>query len=182
MAGDPAAFAGFDAFLTKPVRLQTLIEVIGRTVGRVEAPVAEAEAAFEGLSEQTAHVLLAEDNAINTLLATEILRQVGFTIHCVTDGAQAVEAAATTPFDLILMDVHMPVMDGLEATRRIRALPGPAGQVPIVAMTANAMESDRQACAEAGMTDFVSKPFKPDDFLAVLGRLMADGAEQTRAA
>jgi CheY-like chemotaxis protein len=156
--------------------------VLGRAVGRVTEPSPEPQAKGDVLADQSAHVLLAEDNAINTLLATEILRQVGFTVHCVTDGAQALEAAATMPFDLILMDVHMPVMDGLEATRRIRELPSPAGDIPIVAMTANAMESDRQACHEAGMNDFVSKPFKPDEFLTMLGRLMAETSGESAAA
>jgi len=182
MAADSASFVGFDAFLTKPVRLQTLIEVLGRAAGRAVDVNVEPEVEIPVLPDRAAHVLLAEDNAINTLLATEILRQIGFTVHCVVNGAQAVEAAATLPFDLILMDVHMPVMDGLEATRRIRALPGPAGRVPIVAMTASAMERDRQACADAGMTDFVSKPFKPDAFVAVLGRLMAEPSEGREAA
>ena len=123
--------------------------------------------------EWDAYVLLAEDNDINALLATEILRQIGVCCEHVTDGAQAVEAAARRRFDAILMDMHMPVMDGLEATRRIRALPGAAGQLPIVAMTANAMKEDEAACRAAGMTAFVSKPFRPGQLVEVLTSLLS---------
>jgi signal transduction histidine kinase/ActR/RegA family two-component response regulator len=131
---------------------------------------------------RTAHMLLAEDNDINAMLATEILRQIGVTVERVADGAQAVEAVASRPFDMVLMDVHMPVMDGLEATRRIRALAGPAGQLPIVAMTANAMKEDEAACLAAGMTGFVSKPFKPAELVNVLIRLLGDSDRAADAA
>jgi CheY-like chemotaxis protein len=121
-------------------------------------------------------VLLAEDNEINTLLAKTILEQVGFTVECAANGREAVEAASLRPFDLILMDVQMPEMDGLEATRRIRAMSGPAAQTPIIAMTANIMKSDRDICLEAGMNDFIAKPFDPEAFLGVLDRLVASEA------
>jgi CheY-like chemotaxis protein len=123
-----------------------------------------------------ARVLLAEDNDVNALLATEIVRQVGLGVERVSNGEQAVAAVARGGYDLVLMDVHMPVMDGLEATRRIRALPGPAGRVPVVAMTANAMKSDEDACRAAGMDDFVSKPFKADQFVAALFRVLLQAA------
>ncbi|HEY0650192.1 MAG TPA: ATP-binding protein [Phenylobacterium sp.] len=123
-----------------------------------------------------ARVLLAEDNDVNALLATEILRQVGLGVERVSNGEQAVAAVARGGYDLVLMDVHMPVMDGLEATRRIRAMPGPAGRVPVVAMTANAMKSDEDACRAAGMDDFVSKPFKADQFVAALFRVLLQAA------
>jgi CheY-like chemotaxis protein len=115
-------------------------------------------------------VLLAEDNAINVLLATTLLEAVGYAVEVAVNGADAVAAVQRSRFDLILMDVHMPVMDGLEATRAIRALPGAAAEVPIVAMTANAMTSDRDACLAVGMDDFVSKPFDPDAFITVVAR------------
>lgn len=115
-------------------------------------------------------VLLAEDNAVNLLLATTLLEAAGYNVETAVNGADAVAAAKRTRFGLILMDVHMPVMDGLKAARAIRALAGAAGEVPIVAMTANAMASDRDACFAAGMIDFVSKPFDPEAFLTVVAR------------
>lgn len=140
-----------------------------------DAPPAERPGPAE--VERAAHVLLVEDNDTNALLALEILRQIGVSAERVTDGAQAVEAAAARPFDLILMDVHMPVMDGLEATRRIRELADPIAGIPIVAMTANAMKSDEAACLSAGMDAFISKPFKPDEFVGVLARMLADPSD-----
>ena len=129
-----------------------------------------------GLSGQ-ARVLLVEDNEVNALLAMEILRQLGVAAERVANGAQAVEAAARGGYDVVLMDVQMPVMDGLEATRRIRAMSGPAARVPVIAMTANAMRSDEEACRAAGMDDFVTKPFKLDQFAAALSRAIDQAAE-----
>jgi CheY-like chemotaxis protein len=120
-------------------------------------------------------VLLAEDNAINTMLATTILHAAGYEVECVVNGAEAVEAAGRSDFDLILMDMQMPIMDGLQATRLIRQLAAPANAVPIVAMTANAMRKDQDACMAAGMNDFISKPIDAEAFLGVVGRFM--GAE-----
>jgi signal transduction histidine kinase/ActR/RegA family two-component response regulator len=148
----------------------------------VSAPPAAVQVPESADAERTVQVLLAEDNDINALLVTEILRPFGFQVRRVANGAQAVEAAASHPFDVILMDVQMPVMDGLEATRRIRALPDAGERVPIVAMTANAMQSDEDACREAGMDAFVAKPFKPDAFVGTLVRVLSGESEATRAA
>lgn len=125
-------------------------------------------------SARPAHVLLVEDNDINARLATEVLRQIGFSVERAAHGGEAVDAVTARPFDLILMDVNMPVMDGLEASRRIRRLAGPAGRTPIVAMTANAMASDEAACRAAGMDAFVAKPFKLDQFVAILAQTLAE--------
>ncbi|ODT85388.1 hybrid sensor histidine kinase/response regulator [Phenylobacterium sp. SCN 70-31] len=148
------------------------LEAGGEPATRVEdTPFQDAEPAGH------ARVLLVEDNEVNALLAGEILRHVGLAAERVSDGAQAIEAVARGGFDVVLMDVHMPVMDGLEATRRIRELPGAAGRIPIVAMTANAMKSDEEACRAAGMDDFVSKPFKPDEFVGALLRVLLMAAD-----
>ncbi len=125
------------------------------------------------------HVLLVEDNPINQEVAHELLRSVGLTVTLAQDGAEALAAAGEQRFDLVLMDMQMPVMDGLEATRRLRALP-PTRHVPIVAMTANAFDEDRAACLAAGMDDHVAKPVDPVGLYRVLRRWLA--SEAVRAA
>lgn len=105
-------------------------------------------------------VLLAEDNEVNQLVAVGMLNSLGYASHIAPNGAEAVAAMEREEFDLVLMDVRMPVMDGLEATRRIRMLGGPAGGVPIIAVTANAMRGDEEACLNAGMNDYLAKPIR----------------------
>lgn len=169
-----------DAFLTKPVRQHVLMDTL-RQPGEGRAPrTTEMHAALpHPLGRSPAkdpeggdrvRILLAEDNEINTLLACTLLHEVGCEVVSVVNGALAVQAAAAGDFDLILMDMQMPVMDGLEATRRIRSLGGAISQAPIVAMTANAMQSDQDACYAAGMSDFISKPIHPETFLTAIAR------------
>jgi len=117
----------------------------------------------------TYHILLAEDNTINRKLAVSLITKNGCTITAVNDGAQAVEAYKTDKFDMILMDVQMPQMDGIEATQTIRKLESESGtHIPIIAMTAHAMKGDKERCLEAGMDDYISKPIKPDELYRII--------------
>jgi signal transduction histidine kinase/ActR/RegA family two-component response regulator len=118
------------------------------------------------------HILLAEDNAVNQRLATVLLQRQGYRVSVAEDGQQALAALAANHFDAVLMDMQMPVMDGLEATREIRRREQAQGshRIPIIAMTANAMQGDRQICLDAGMDDYVSKPIKTDELFGCLAR------------
>lgn len=130
-----------------------------------------------------ARILLAEDSATNRMLATAILKSAGYNVSAVGNGRELLNAIRAQPVDLVLMDIYMPEMNGLEATAAVRALPGERGQVPIIAMTAYAVESDRESCLAAGMNDYVSKPINKQELLATVARwLQGSGGEGRRAA
>jgi CheY-like chemotaxis protein len=143
-----------------------------------ETPAAEPQPA-----ERSAHILVVDDNATNRMVAQALCEMFDCTCESVSDGAQAVEAARAGRFDLILMDIKMPVMDGVAATRAIRAMGGPASLVPIIALTANAEPEDAEEYLTAGMNGVVEKPMKPEHLLAALqaalGETVIDDAEDT---
>ena len=115
--------------------------------------------------------MLVEDNKINQEVALEFLKLGDFKVDVAENGAEAVALVANQAFDCVLMDLQMPVMDGLDATRAIRSLPGSMSNVPIIAVTANVMEEDREVCVAAGMTDFVTKPVDPENVYSAVERL-----------
>jgi two-component system sensor histidine kinase/response regulator len=119
-----------------------------------------------------ARVLVAEDNPTNRQILASYLSLAGHEARMVTNGIEALEAVQEEYFDLVVMDIQMPIMDGITAAMRIRELDGPAADLPIVALTANAMQGDREHCLAAGMSDYVSKPVLLDDFLAAIARCL----------
>jgi GAF domain-containing protein/CheY-like chemotaxis protein len=176
--GHPA----LDAVLTKPVKPSalhdTLVNVLseaGTRDDRVQrAP--DRPAVDPGLAERhPLRILLAEDNAVNRKVAQRLLANMGYTADMVENGQLAIDALESGEFDVVLMDVQMPELDGLEATRRIRAR-WPDRPLHIVAMTANAMSGDRDACLAAGMNDYVSKPIRPPELAEALARTPSQGA------
>jgi signal transduction histidine kinase/DNA-binding response OmpR family regulator len=178
----------FDGLLTKPVRHQALLERLADVLDADRDVEAQEAAAPLALAEPSdgqiaGRILLAEDNQINMLIATTILQTAGYDLTCVENGELAVEAVKQQVFDLVLMDVQMPVMDGLRATRLIREAEVGVRRTPIVAMTANAMSDDQDACYDAGMDDFISKPFDAEAVLEIVARhCRASAADATAAA
>jgi PAS domain S-box-containing protein len=162
-----ASSAQVDAVLVKPLVQADLLNCLARLFASPEG------AAPASLEARRLHILLAEDNRINQQVALGILRRAGHQVDVVEDGEQAVRAVHRGRFDLVLMDVQMPVMDGIEATRRIRALAPPAGQVPILALTANAMSAAHQEYLDAGMNGAVTKPIDPVELLTQIAELGA---------
>ncbi len=167
------------AQLFKPVKQSDLYDSICSALGK-SMPAGEAGQSAEGTArgqrEQTClKILLAEDNLVNQKLAVGLLEKHGHQVHVVDNGKLCVEAFAREPFDVILMDVQMPEMDGLTATREIRILEqGPGTRIPIIAMTAHAMQGDRQRCLESGMDDYIAKPIRIHRLMEVLGQSVDD--------
>ncbi len=169
-----AEAAGVEDVLIKPISASLLFDTAVHLLGgnRAERQEQAPQSAPEGGDGfKGARVLLAEDNEVNEEVAREILEQAGCLVSVAQDGAAAVDAVSSGDFDLVLMDIQMPVMDGLAATRAIRKT-ARGGSLPIIAMTANAMAEDRERCMEAGMTDYVTKPIDPEALFATLRRYL----------
>ena len=176
--GDTAGLAavGFAAYLTKPVRVRQLLDAVARVMsgeprqwqmdtqpmitGKMLAPAA-AQERFLG------QVLLVEDNFVNQKVAVRFLERLGCSVEVANNGAEGVAAFQQRRFDIVLMDLQMPVMDGMTATRKIRELET-AGHVPIIALTANAMSGDRERCEAAGMDGYLTKPIEVDRLRSIL--------------
>jgi CheY-like chemotaxis protein len=171
---DETMLAGWLAKPVKPSALHDTIATIllgGVATQPSPDPAARDAAGAETLGERhPLRILLAEDNAVNQKLALRLLSQMGYDAEVAGDGQQAIDALERDDFDVVLMDVQMPELDGLEATRRIRAR-WPDRALKIVAMTANAMAGDREACLAAGMDDYISKPVRSAELTAALERV-----------
>ncbi len=171
----------FTATLVKPIRPSVLYDVLvgifSDTPPASQPAAPSSSAASAGLAARhPLRILLAEDNAVNQKLALRLLSQMGYRADVAGNGLEAIQALERQTYDVILMDVQMPEMDGLEATRRICAQ-WPRHQRPqIIAMTANAMQGDREMCLAAGMDDYISKPVRPADLAAALERSQARGS------
>jgi CheY-like chemotaxis protein len=167
--GDPS----FAATLAKPLRQSQLFDTLVSLLGPDAAPKLAAAPVKPRLDAGMAErhplrILLAEDNVVNQKLALRLLQQMGYRADVASNGIEAIECVERQPYDVVLMDVQMPEMDGLEASRRITAR-WPQGERPrIVAMTANAMQGDREDCLAAGMDDYVTKPIRVDALVAAL--------------
>ena len=187
---------GFAHYLTKPVKQSQLFNAIASCVARegekttcatssatVAAAPSRTAVAETSQEQQKARILLAEDNAVNQKVAIAMLRKMGYpNVDVVASGVEALKALEKIPYDLVLMDVHMPEMDGLEATRRIRDAKSTVRNhlIPVVAMTASAMKGDREMCLDAGMNDYISKPINRAELVRVLEQWAApQPAEKT---
>jgi len=166
--GDAVRFeeAGFAGYLVKPVRQRQMLDMISLALGRPAEGANPKPIAWPSTAEfRTSHarILVAEDNAVNQLVARKIIERLGYRADVAATGKEALAALSNIPYDLVLMDCQMPEMDGFEATRAIRR--GEAGEgrrgTPVIAMTARAMQGDREECLDSGMNDYLSKPIDP---------------------
>jgi two-component system sensor histidine kinase/response regulator len=182
MRGDAAQArqAGFDAYLLKPIKqfqlFNAVVSVFGLPVNMEKMSVKPPLITRHSLAEEgqrRPRILLVEDNPINQKVALIRLRKLGCVADVAVNGREAVQAVEKNSYDLVLMDIQMPEMDGYEATRNIRQLLSQGQRLPIVAMTANAMKGDRERCLAAGMDDYISKPIDPATFNTILDRWLA---------
>ena len=189
--GDAKRFKeiGFSAYLTKPVKQSQLYDCLATVIGAAALETDTAEAALvtrHTLSEARSlkvRILLVEDNPTNQHVALGILGKMGFHVDAVGNGREAITALERAAYDLVFMDVQMPVMDGFEATAAIRsgrtAVHDP--KIPIIAMTAHAMKGDRERCLEAGMDDYIPKPLAPKAMADAIDKWLGHGQKQPEA-
>jgi len=163
---------GFSAYLTKPIKQSALYDSILKTVhGETQSVVKVIQQSVDKLPQSVAskgRVLVAEDNAINQLLILTLLKNLGYSAHVVGNGREAIDALAKAQYDIVLMDCQMAEMDGFQATRAIRAKEASGPRTTIIALTANAMKEDKEACLACGMDDYLSKPLKKEILINVL--------------
>jgi signal transduction histidine kinase/DNA-binding response OmpR family regulator len=162
--------AGVAHYIVKPVRRVSLAERLRLAVGRGSRPPPVEDDRAQPPSLAGLRVLLAEDNPVNALVARTMLTRAGATVDSVSDGEEAVAAAKAAPYDLIFLDLRMPRLDGMAAARRIRALSGEGERPRLIALTADAGETERRAAFEAGMDDFLAKPIDPAQLAGVAAR------------
>ena len=192
--GDAQRFkeAGFAAYLTKPVESEVLRRTLSRVLGITQRGDEKAPLITRHLMEEddrqalskpvqfSGSVLIAEDNFANQKLAVALVKKLGLDVVAADNGAEALEKLEQSTFDIILMDWQMPKMDGLETTRIIRQREqAKGGHIPIIAVTANAMEKDRRQCLEAGMDYFISKPFTREDLVAAFQHYLPAARKKT---
>ena len=162
---------GFAASLTKPVRQSELYDCLITSLSDEDISALEAIAEAHGpVGENRGSILLVEDNKMNQLVGSKVLDKLGYHFDIASHGGEAVQAVMLRHYDAILMDCQMPEMDGYEATGHIRRVEGDSRHTPIIAMTAAAMEGDREKCLAAGMDDYITKPVRPDVIAAVIER------------
>ncbi len=182
----PQAESGsvFSAQLSKPLKASQLYNTLLHllTAGEAVQEAAEAVTAGKEATMSSLRILLAEDNPMNQKVALRLLQRLGYTADVATNGLEAIEALERQPYDVVLMDVQMPQLDGLDATRRICEQWPPESRPHIIAMTANALPEDREACFAAGMNDYVAKPIRAEELAAALKRVKplarADGSSE----
>ncbi len=178
--GSPAEASSAITFVSKPVRRADLRAALLRALGLSSGPAAAAATGSQPLEDGPGpplRILLAEDNLVNQHLARKLLQRRGHDVAVAADGHEAVALFDQQPFDVVLMDVQMPGMDGFEATAAIRARQAETGRrVPVIALTAHAMKGDEERCLQAGMDGYVSKPIKPESLFAAIDAALAEGA------
>lgn len=169
--------AGISAYLVKPLRQAELLETICRALGKSPGKGPQEACTRHTLREEQRrlHILLAEDNPVNQVLALRLLEKRGYTVTVAPNGRQALAELEEQPYDLVLMDVQMPEMDGFEATAAIRAKEAPGGRhIPILAMTAHALKGDEERCIAAGMDGYVSKTIRTSELFSAIEKLLGN--------